>query len=307
MQCIHQSKNGFALSIVLWIVAALLLGIVFIVSFSKKNLKLTEKLQYKLETRVEAESLLEILKFLVLTSEYNGNSLIIHQKLPYDFPNQIVLDGRNYMISNDINISMQDASSLLNVLNPSPKKIAMLAADKNRELKYAIEDSLNDWVDKDNVVKLNGAEEAFYRLKKLVSYIPRNTPAIQSVDELRIIHGLDQLSSSQWQVLKSRLFYSKGATVNLSLIDALYLSKLLHLNISEARALVESRDNLNKFINLMMQNKYYNDEEMGFALSFKIKIAIIVKNHSSISKLYAFINFRKLSENRVSVDKFEIY
>jgi len=309
MQCFRRTRSGFALSIVLWIVAALLLGIAFIVSLSKDNLALTKRLHNKLDSRLEAESILEALKFAILTSDYDNSSLLIIDNLPYKFPKKIILDGRKYKISKEITISLQDASSMLKVTYPDANMIALLATKNNeREFLYTIKDSINDWMDEDNVVRLNGAEKSFYNLKKGVDYGPRNSPALQSVEELRLINGINSLSSKRWNDLKKYLYFGDGATVNLSLITPSYLAKILKLDFYEASVLhrYEASD-FNKFVTIIRENKNYNDEYMGFALSFKIKIDIMVKNHTSVSKLHTFINFRSLSKNSLSVEKSEIY
>ena len=309
MQCTHQSKSAFALSIVLWIVAALLLGVAFIVSVSKNDLQLTKQLHNKLDTRLEAESVLEALKFAIITSDYDSIGLDIHTKLPYKFPKKIILDGRKYAINKEITIALQDASSMLNIIYPDARLLASLATTADeRELFYTIRDSILDWKDSDNVVTLNGAEASFYHLKQGKNYGPRNSQSLQSVDELRLINGMDRLSDNAWKKLKQRIYFGDGAVVDLALLDTFYLQKLLKLNFLDAKMLHQYQTtDMPKFMDFIQKNSHYDENSMGFALSFKIKIDIIVKNHATTSILHTFMNFRSLSKDSLSVDKFEIY
>ncbi|TON99979.1 hypothetical protein CGH44_24480, partial [Vibrio parahaemolyticus] len=58
-------------------------------------------------------------------------------------------------------------------------------ADVEAGQRLIILDSLEDWMDNDNFVRLNGAEKQFYNTPSL----PRNAP-IQSIDELRMVRGM---------------------------------------------------------------------------------------------------------------------
>ncbi|WP_346338134.1 hypothetical protein [Vibrio parahaemolyticus] len=58
-------------------------------------------------------------------------------------------------------------------------------ADVEAGQRLIILDSLEDWMDNDNFVRLNGAEKQFYNMPSL----PRNAP-IQSIDELRMVRGM---------------------------------------------------------------------------------------------------------------------
>ena len=309
MRYIHRSRGAFALSIVLWIVAALLLGIAFIVNVSKENLILTKELHNKLDARLEAESVLEALKYIVLTSNYDNNSLLLNANTPYKFPKKIILDGRKYKLSNEISISLQDASSMLNVIYPNRNLIAsFLTINNERELLYTIKDSIKDWEDKDNIVSLNGAESSFYNLKKGLNFRPRNSAALQSVNELRLINGINSISEKRWKSLKKYFYFGSSATVNLTLLDSTYLGKLLKLDFIDAKILHRYEMNdIKKFMEYARKNKNFDEDSMSFALSFKIKIDIIVKNHTSVSRLHAFIDFKSMSKNALSVEKFEIY
>ncbi len=292
-----SSKKGFALSIVLWIVTALLFGIATLSSLSKNTINLSKGLQEKLKTELTAEDVLESFKFYLLTASYDNNSLqnATLDDFRYKFPKKLIVDGRWYAISRDINISITDVSALLNVNYAPSESIAFILSDNDqRQLRYTIADSLKDWKDKDNTVSLNGAENSKYELQKRVNYKIRNNPAIQSVAELRLVNGIDSIADEKWNKLKENFYYGNGSMVNLALISPKYLAYILKLNTIEANALIELRKkNLKKFIQNVYKLKVFNSDAMGFYQSREYKITIAVKSKNTKSILTTIINFRK--------------
>ncbi len=305
-----KSKNGFALSIVLWIVAALLLGIALILNLSKDSLQLTKGVQEKIIAREQAQDYLEVIKYYVMTANFDSYKLINDVPITtYKLPKEIVLDGRDYNLSKNVTLSMRDASSMINLFYPNEQIIAALASQGNNALYYTIKDSIKDWKDKNSEVSLNGAEDTYYKKQKNVLYRPRNYPTLESVDELRLIKGIDTLSQKQFDRLKSYIYSSqKGAVVNLALVDANYLSKLLHINIETAQKMLNLKyNNYTKFVNLLRKNPYYKDDSMGFGLSFNIFIKLKVKVGDAIVRLETFINFKNNKFRDITTDMYKIY
>lgn len=310
MQYIHRSRDGFALAIVLWIVAALLAGVAYFTLFSKEELQTTQQLDNKLEANLQAQSTLASLKYYIMTADYDGRSVFNTLDVKnFSLPHRIILDGREYNLSKNISISLQDTSALIDVFYPDPVLLAKMATDQNdRQLFYTLRDSIKDWRDEDNIVSLNGAEESYYRLKKNLLYGPRNSPAVQSVDEIRIIKGFADLSKQKWNDVKKYLYYGYGATVNLALIDDRYLSKLLGLNFLEARTLKTLRTkDLDKFIQEIQKLKTYNDEYMGFYLSFNIFLKIKVQVGDTVSKISTIIKFKNTVQNKAVVENYSAF
>ena len=307
MRSIRQSREGFALAIVLWIVAALLAGIAYFSFFSKENLQITKELDNKLKAKLQAQSLLEALKYYILTADFDSRSVKNDLKInSLTLPRQIILDGREYNITKEISISLQDTSSLIDVFSPNTTLIAKMATDQNkRELFYTLRDSIRDWMDDDNVVSLNGAEEAYYKLKKNLLYGPRNSPAIQSINELRLIKGFDEMSNRQWESLSRYLHYGGDSYINLALLDDKYLGKLLDLNFLEAHTLKTLRDkDLEKFKYMIRKLKNYNDEVMTFFPSFNIKIDLSMRFFNTESIISSTIRFKKNGSNSVIVQNY---
>jgi len=287
-------KRAFALSIVLWIVAALMLGAVSIAHFAKDSVKLTQGVNDKLKTRIITQDIFEILKFYLLTASNDSNSLRSAKQINfiYKVPRRIIVDGRDYNLSKNIKISIQDTSMLLNVFHLSPTIVAKIATTNNQtQLRNIIKDSLKDWLDKDNFVSLNGAEASRY-----VNYPIRNEPTVQNVAELRLIKGIHTLPLSHWNHLKHRFYYGRASTLNLALVDETMLSAFLDIDMDYAKELVNIRkNNMNEYIRLvssLAEKKKYDRSEYGFHLSKQYKIKIIVELGDVRTILKALVDFK---------------
>ena len=303
------SKKGFALSIVMWIVAALLLGVALVLGLSKDTLQLTQGVQDKLTARIEAQNTLEIIKYYVKTADFDNMKLINDVHIDkYTFPKEMVLDGREYNLSKNITLSMRDASSMTNLFYPNAHFIATLASGGDEALYNTIKDSLQDWIDGDEQERLSGAEGTYYKKEKNVLYAPRNYATPQSVEELRLIKGLDTLNSVQFEKLSRYVTPSQnGATVNLALIDADYFSKLLHIDVATAREVLKYKMNeYSKFVSYVRKSHYY-DESMEFGLSFNVLITIEVHMEDAKTQLTTFIDMKKNQVRNITTDMYKIY
>lgn len=294
----------------MWIVAALLLGIALLLNLSRENLALTKGVQDKLSARLQAQSYLEVIKYYVLTANYNSVALLNNVSVGgYKLPKKIVLDGREYNLSNHAVFSMQDVSSMINLRYPYPHIIAVLASHGDRVLYSTMKDSIADWIDQDNAVRLNGAEAAYYLKKKHVRYHPRNYPMLQSVEEIRLIRGVDTLSPSRFDWLKRYLYFlPRGATVNPALIDTYYLSKLLQIDFQTAQKLIALKDtDYNKFEKIIEHTPSFDENYMGFTPSFHIKLSIKVTIGDSRVVLETLIDFIQNQFREITTDYYRIY
>ncbi|MEA2019441.1 MAG: type II secretion system protein GspK [Campylobacterota bacterium] len=302
----NMNKKAFALSIVLWIVAALLVGVAALTVFSKDSVHLSEKLNNKLLTQLKVENILESLKFYIITADYDNNSLI--NKTLISFPKKLIVDGRWYNIDKTTKISIHDTSGLLNIRTYPTKYIAsMITTDKQKQIRYTIIDSIADWRDKNHIVELNGAEQSTYKLKKGLKYKVRNTMAIQDVEELKLIHGIDKLEQKQWNKFKKYLYYGRTSSINLALLDKKNISFLLGISQSYAQTLVNIRkDDINEFKQIISKLPKYNDDLMSFGLSkqFRIEIQATINNAKTI--LTTIIDFKQARNKQYTTIEYMI-
>lgn len=301
-------KKAFAFSITMWIVASLLFATVVVLRFAKDEVGLSRGLNNKLQTQLMATSVLEALKFYVPTADYTLTSLKneLLTNIKYPFPSEIIVDGREYNLTKEITISLKDTSGLLNVSYGSSSMIAKaLSSQKNEELSHILKNSLDDWRDRDNVSKINGAEQSSYSsLDKKI--IVRNNQAIQDIHELKLINGFDKID---FKLIKSNLYFGRGVTMNLLLIEnRRYLANVLQVDESLIQDMLEIKENEPlRFMKMIEKLPTYNDDYMGFWLSKQFRITIKVKKGKARSIIYATINFKQVNQQPYMTLSYVIY
>jgi len=180
----------------------------------REHLKMTFTLNQKMEALVAAYSTYQLFLFSMLPSSflnkeinlYEGDKYLGLSRLPLN-GTEILLNNTNStsemeeeeksqtflsMISLPVSISLQDTNGLLSLTNFDQEafdrllKFKGVAEDKRR----IIIDSILDWTDPDDLVRLKGAEKDYYKNEGL-PYSPRNYQ-IQYLEELMLIRGIDE-------------------------------------------------------------------------------------------------------------------
>lgn len=196
-------NKGAVLIVVMWIIS---ISIVF-VSVMVKNTKLSSTLVMKQQQGLNNWSKMlnainlakvEILLRQSTVSSFGGGKknfagnqdielkrIFSGHKVKLSFENYDDIIVRFYDLSGKINLS--------NINRASLKKILEHKLKDNTDKIEALLDAWQDWTDKDNLKRLNGAETPYY--KTLESpYSSRNGP-IQSVNELHLIKGFSEAFS----------------------------------------------------------------------------------------------------------------
>lgn len=124
---------------------------------------------------------------------FNGSPLTLYHQAP---KNLIV---RIYNHSGKINLKLL-----------SPKKMQQLLEKRlggNPEIKSLL-DAWQDWVDNDDLKRLNGAEKSYY-LSLVPPYTPRND-FFETVDELRLVKGFNKVFPEDFPLSAAFSLYGTG-------------------------------------------------------------------------------------------------
>jgi general secretion pathway protein K len=306
-----KNKKGFALSIVLWIVLILLGATSFIIHLAKEMLNNARDVENKLLSRLEAESIYEQMKFLILVSKNNGDTYIPLIKLPqnslYHYPEKIKANGYEYGLNRNSRIHIKDTSGMINVFYaPASWLAGTFWSMSDRELRYVMIDSVKDWRDQDNIPRLNGAEFAYYKLKNKQLYGPRNMDAIQDVSELRLIRGFRNMNSEKWKKVVQNLYYGRTSEINLLLQPKGMLIHLLGVTPVYADQLIQLRNEDKKeFQKIVKMLPLFDDEYMGFYLSREVLLDISVQKGNAKSNIKALLVFNLKKEKPFTVISME--
>lgn len=289
-----KAKDGFVLATVLWIVAGLMLVALLVAFFSKDTVKLSTAVEQKLQAELEAQSILEQLKFYISTSNYDNTSLLnkTFTKLGATYPAKVVLDGRWYKLTHNKRFRIKDSSATFSAFALNPYIFSRFVT-QNVAKQNIIRDSILDWLDPDNEVRLSGAERYYYKNEKAAKYHPSNFYRLQDPAELELIRGMNSLSTKELTDIRQNTYYMNGSNVNLALVSPKMLSAYINITLSQAQSLVELRKgNLQSFAKELGRFDGYNEYSMGFALSKQFIIEIEVKQKQAKAILKTIIDFR---------------
>jgi len=292
---IVNKKSAFALSITIWIVASIMLATAVLLRFSRDYVQLSSALNDKLETKIIAEDVLSHIKYYVFTADYKFDTLsnTFLSTGRYKFPEDIIVDGREYPLANGITISLKDTSGMLNVTtSPSAQIAYILTQNRENSLQQLLSDSLDDWRDSDNVRKANGAEKAYYKslIKEKKSIIIRNKQDIQDINELMLIKGFRDVGIKK---IQDNLFYGRANFINLTLMNKRYLASVLGISDRYAKELIALKEiSIDDFIKEIYKIENFNDDFMGFSMSKQLLITIIVRRKRAKSIIRTIIDFK---------------
>ncbi len=186
----RRPQGGFALAMVLWVLAGLAVVAAAVASQAYTN-AMSVKL---LREQVNAER--------ALISATARTELIASTSIPRalsldSISGRLLLDGRTMLLNQDERISLQDVRGLVHLGRAVPPKIIALmrqcGADEHQAAELA--DALADYQDADDLKRLQGAESFEYRAKGLPP--PRNSPMLNA-RELQRLYGMDKLAA-RWQ------------------------------------------------------------------------------------------------------------
>ncbi len=237
-----SSQRGSILVMALVIMTIALGLATYVVELSRQSVKNSALLLDKLHAKIDTESHLEMAKFLISSGQFHAAKIAITP------PPDILLDSSDWSLRGDpifigqSKIELYDAGSkpFLNKLSPWALKRLFIINDIDASIAEIATQSYRDWIDKDHFHHLNGAEKNYYRTEKGYGYEPRNTPALQSTEELRLLRGLEGSEASEFVTSQLNLFGTGDLNVNTS--SAKILEGVLNISQQQAEDLVTLRN-----------------------------------------------------------------
>ena len=236
-----RSKNGSAIIIVL-IVSIIAMGLtLFAIGVSKRIVQSSDMLMDKLNAEFGVESAVEKLKFYVSTGKFSP--LYVENKIA-GLPDRIYVDGRKLKIDSYTTITVQDSGGLINVWSFNTKLLNSLLRNDNISRAHIaiIDNSIEDWYDKDDLQRVNGAEDWYYKGAGC-KYTPRNFSMVQSIYEWHDIRGL--MDNKTFNFIKKYLILSPKWHININAMSKTMLSAAFNIPLPAAKAIVAYRNQKN--------------------------------------------------------------
>lgn len=225
---------GFALVIVLWVLAGLTVVAAAVASSVHSNAQSVKLLRERVSAEEAFLSTSSRVKILAVTSQRRQASLISERGVLY-------ADGRPTRVTPDESVVLQDGLGLLNLNQPQSflfDKVLLYCGAAERAVPSLI-DALADYADTDSLKRLNGAEVADYRADRLPP--PRNA-ALLSREELWRIKGWDAIRET-WKdrgcddlvVLEGRSGFNRNTAPSALLVAS-------GMTQAQAGALIDARN-----------------------------------------------------------------
>ncbi len=157
----------------------------------KEHMKSSESLRNKAEAILKARSAYDTLLYLIINGRVLQTEIVPLASNEITELKTLPLNGQKVPLSDDLYVQAQDSNGMLSLVSLNSAAMERLIKKVGGlDNASGIINSYLDWIDTDNFVRLNGAEEFYYKGQGL-PYTPRNY-AIQYKDEFELIKGMDK-------------------------------------------------------------------------------------------------------------------
>lgn len=229
----YGRQGGFALVIVLWVLAGLTVVAVSIAATVQSNGVSVKLLRERLRAERAFIDTSSRLKVIAATGAALPASYLSER-------GEVFLDGRPTQVSDDESVSLQDARGLISLESPGlPAWRRLLQyCGANADEAEKLQESLQDYVDSDSLRRLHGAERDDYRAVGLQP--PRNAPLLSRQEIWRVL-GWAELRE-RWQAKQCTDLITAGDVGTFN-VNTAPLGALLARGDDpvKARALIDAR------------------------------------------------------------------
>ncbi len=156
----------------------------------KEHMRAAEALKKKTEAMLDARSNHDLLIYSILSGQVTQKGIVLYKGVELLGVVSLPLNSTKTVLNERIAVRLQDSNGLVSLTGFDRGTMSRLIGQFSDDTRASIvADSLLDWIDQDNLVRLNGAEEQFYRGENKPG--PRNYP-LQYKEEISMIRGMDQ-------------------------------------------------------------------------------------------------------------------
>ena len=250
-----RNVKGFVLVATLWALAALAVLAAYIDGVVASDLRHAFEARQSLQAELDRRSTSATLVYLLATGRMNHRALILEREqrfsnslpedefLPDHGDGEILVTGAAYAASGGIRFAVQDEGGLVSVNAPEFPLFAALLEHAGATPSEAerIVARVEDYIDSDHTLILNGAERHDYR--EMGEPPPLNW-IMSSPRELRNVLGVDELlGPEQWKRLRPLLTMRPVYSYNFNTMHPEILAVLLGLDEQGLQGVLEEREN----------------------------------------------------------------
>jgi len=155
----------------------------------KEYIKSSEGLKNKAEAILKARSAYDTIIYLMLNGRPAQKEIVVSGGAEISGLKTLPLDGQEASLTDDVYVRIQDSNGMLSLANINGTAMERLIRKIGGLTNASGQiNSILDWIDTDDLSRINGAEAFYYRGEGLL-YTPRNYP-LQYKDETEFIKGI---------------------------------------------------------------------------------------------------------------------
>jgi general secretion pathway protein K len=302
-----RRQQGSVLIIVLILMMISVSLALYTVSVSREITKTSAQLLDNLQARLESGSALEKLKYIGSTGRFTSWNLenLSGNK---DFPLQLNLRDNPLTVGN-CELRLQDSAGKLSLWYPHYDilKNLLLAKGVSSADSSVANDSLMDWIDEDDLKRLNGAESYYYKMEQSRPYGARNDRFLQTTGELALVKGFQ---GQVYDLVKDEMLETVTGSFNFNTADANLLSAVLGTGLQEAQSLVQLREKKGILLPAELiaaggNGLTLTDDYFSMFPSMKVAVTIASRINEAGDSVRAIVSFRPGKERPFTVEKFE--
>lgn len=280
-----KKQNGIALIQVLIISIVLTLLAMFISQNTKRQVGITEQVKHSFQLRVRLENAESLILSELLSKNLYRNNLDSGLASKWNFHNA------PFVLNNGVKVQLQDLKGLINLnyVNDTLINSFLTKYELSNSQKREFVDSLKDWIDRDDLNRLNGAEKPYYESRGLI--VPRNG-YLQYLEEAFLVKGSNIIPPDDL-----RKFFTVILTEGLNPFNAPdELLKVMILNQDVAENVINKRraGNLTE-LDFYQLTGIEQDIYVNFATGRKIRVILEVSEGSTNLKKEFIANINPLS------------
>lgn len=265
--------NGFVLVVVLWVLAALVLMAAYLDGVTTAQVENARRTRRSFDRGLDLRSTQATVTYLLATGRMNPRGLIL--ETPQRFSDrrpetaalldrgegELHVTGRVYVGLGTTRFAVQDESGLVSVNSPLRplfgtllQWVGIARGDVTRLI-----DRVEDYIDTNGEMRLNGAEAGHYRDQG--KPLPPNWIMASPLELQRVLGVTEIMTPAQWRRLSPLLSIRQPVGYNLDTMPPEVLAALLDLDRQSVQPLLDARaeQSISRLSFIAMQTGKYPD------------------------------------------------
>ncbi len=244
-------REGFILAATLWALVALTVVAAYINGVTRTNVDNADRAKRMLQSELDRRSTEATLLYLLSTNRMNHRNLVFESEQRFAVDDELLrgdgdatlsLASDPYQGLGDAAFSLQDETGLVSINTPSEPLLAraLVSLGIASETAAGLMPRIRDYVDKDRILTLDGAED--YDYAKVDLPPPANWHLATVMELNRVLGAQGILDRAQWQRLRAMTTPRSLAAINFNTMPPEVAAAVLQTDVDELGDFLAARE-----------------------------------------------------------------